>query len=269
MREFNTSGPNIPDRHYTLPRLDWVRKGKELIHKERYFTIWAPRQTGKSTYFRFLAEALQQEGYKVCAARDGFIAVIRTADGSHLVGGTRWRGGYVPSDAPATLHALAAAVFDDAVEVPPRRESLARAAIFRHLGRATALSTAGLDDAHSKTRRVVIDRLDRLMARLSLSDRSRFVSRSANIRASLTQIAGAGFDRALELRARDKQSEAKEWLTSLERIIARFKPTNERTVTAESPVVTALLLLVKDSTATTSATETKPTPSRARRSPSS
>ena len=66
MREFNTSGPNIPDRHYTLPRLDWVEKGKDLIRKERYFTIWAPRQTGKSTYFRFLAEVLEQEGYKVC-----------------------------------------------------------------------------------------------------------------------------------------------------------------------------------------------------------
>ena len=66
MRKFNTSGPNIPAEHYTLPRLDWIEKGKELVHLKRYFTIWAPRQTGKSTYFRFLAEALQQEGYKVC-----------------------------------------------------------------------------------------------------------------------------------------------------------------------------------------------------------
>ena len=66
MRSFNTSGPNIPAEHYTLPRLDWIEKGKALVHLKRYFTIWAPRQTGKSTYFRFLAEALQQEGYKVC-----------------------------------------------------------------------------------------------------------------------------------------------------------------------------------------------------------
>ena len=66
MREFNTSGPNIPAKHYSLPRWDWIEKGKELIYDERYFTIWAPRQTGKSTYFRFLAEVLQQEGYKVC-----------------------------------------------------------------------------------------------------------------------------------------------------------------------------------------------------------
>ena len=66
MRKFNTSGPNIPAEHYTLPRLNWVEKGKELVHLKRYFTIWAPRQTGKSTYFRFLAEVLEQEGYKVC-----------------------------------------------------------------------------------------------------------------------------------------------------------------------------------------------------------
>ena len=66
MRQFNTSGPNIPAEHYSLPRLDWIEKGKELVHLKRYFTIWAPRQTGKSTYFRFLAEVLQQEGYKVC-----------------------------------------------------------------------------------------------------------------------------------------------------------------------------------------------------------
>lgn len=66
MRTFNTSGPNIPAEHYTLPRLDWVEKGKELVYSKRYFTIWAPRQTGKSTYFLFLAEALRKEGYKVC-----------------------------------------------------------------------------------------------------------------------------------------------------------------------------------------------------------
>ena len=68
MRYFNTSGPNIPAEHYSLPRLDWVEKGKALIYLKRYFTIWAPRQTGKSTYFRFLAEALEKEGYKTCIA---------------------------------------------------------------------------------------------------------------------------------------------------------------------------------------------------------
>ena len=64
-RYFNTSGPNIPKEHYTLDRLDLIAKGKDLVYKSRYFTIWAPRQTGKSTYFRFLARELEKEGYKV------------------------------------------------------------------------------------------------------------------------------------------------------------------------------------------------------------
>ena len=66
MRKFNTSGPNIVEEHYTLSRLNWIEKGKDLVYTNRYFTIWAPRQTGKSTYFRLLADTLREEGYKVC-----------------------------------------------------------------------------------------------------------------------------------------------------------------------------------------------------------
>ncbi len=63
MREFNTSGPNIPSQHYTIERTGLIEKGVRLVGKQRYFTIWAPRQTGKSTYFRQLAEVLNQRGY--------------------------------------------------------------------------------------------------------------------------------------------------------------------------------------------------------------
>ena len=66
MRIFNTSGPNILEDHYTLPRLDLIEQGKKLVYQKRYFTIWAPRQTGKSTFFRLLADSLQKEGYLVC-----------------------------------------------------------------------------------------------------------------------------------------------------------------------------------------------------------
>jgi hypothetical protein len=66
MRQFNTSGPNILAEHYTLPRLELIEKGKKLVRRSRYFTIWAPRQTGKSTYFRLLASALEKDGYLVC-----------------------------------------------------------------------------------------------------------------------------------------------------------------------------------------------------------
>lgn len=64
MREFNTSGPNIPSRHYTLQRKELIAKGEKLVKNERYFTIWAPRQTGKSTYFRQLASELDKQGYQ-------------------------------------------------------------------------------------------------------------------------------------------------------------------------------------------------------------
>lgn len=65
MRYFNTSGPNNPVEHYTLFREDLLEKGKNLVFQKKYFTIWAPRQTGKSTYFRLLAKELEKEGYEI------------------------------------------------------------------------------------------------------------------------------------------------------------------------------------------------------------
>jgi len=63
MRRFNTSGPNIQQEHYTIQRTDLINQGIELVESKRYFTIWAPRQTGKSTYFRQLAEKLNDKNY--------------------------------------------------------------------------------------------------------------------------------------------------------------------------------------------------------------
>ncbi len=65
MRKFNTSGPNIPSRHYTIERRKEIAEGINLVNKDRYFNIWAPRQTGKSTYFRQLAIKMEDQGYKV------------------------------------------------------------------------------------------------------------------------------------------------------------------------------------------------------------
>ena len=65
MRHFNTSGPNFPHLHYTVMREELIQRGMDLIQGEKYFTIWAPRQTGKSTYFLLLQEKLQVQGYRV------------------------------------------------------------------------------------------------------------------------------------------------------------------------------------------------------------
>lgn len=65
MRYFNTSGPNIPAEHYTIQRPQLIAQGMDLVRKSRYYTIWAPRQTGKSTFFRLMATGLKEEGYDV------------------------------------------------------------------------------------------------------------------------------------------------------------------------------------------------------------
>jgi len=64
MRSFNTSGPNLEDKHYTIIRYDLINKGIDLVENNKYFTIWAPRQTGKSTYFRQLAVELNKLNFK-------------------------------------------------------------------------------------------------------------------------------------------------------------------------------------------------------------
>ncbi len=65
MRTFNTSGPNIPKENYTIKRQNIIDEGINLVKNERYFTVWAPHQTGKSTYFKLLANELKKNNYKV------------------------------------------------------------------------------------------------------------------------------------------------------------------------------------------------------------
>jgi hypothetical protein len=62
-RYYNTSGPCFPAEHYTLIRRGLIEKGIDLVKRNRYFTIWAPRQTGKSTYISLLCEDLKKQGY--------------------------------------------------------------------------------------------------------------------------------------------------------------------------------------------------------------
>jgi len=63
MREFNTSGPCNPSLHYTVMREALVATGQEKVRKGRYFTLFAPRQSGKTTYFQLLLETLKAEKF--------------------------------------------------------------------------------------------------------------------------------------------------------------------------------------------------------------
>ena len=64
MRIFNTSGPCDPEQHYTVMREALVAQGKSLVEAGRFFTIFAPRQSGKTTYFQLLFRQLQAHAYQ-------------------------------------------------------------------------------------------------------------------------------------------------------------------------------------------------------------
>jgi hypothetical protein len=61
-RFFNTSGPNNPADHYTLPVMTRLPGVRGLIDQKLYFVLHAPRQVGKTTTLLTLAHELTAEG---------------------------------------------------------------------------------------------------------------------------------------------------------------------------------------------------------------
>ena len=60
MRSFNTTGPVFPDKHYSIPPLERIDLDRilNLIHQEKYFSLHAPRQTGKTSILLALQNLL-------------------------------------------------------------------------------------------------------------------------------------------------------------------------------------------------------------------
>ena len=68
-RFFNTAGPMIPEDHYCidpLARIDW-EEIRKLIRDKRYFVLYAPRQTGKTSTLLAMMRVLNDEGTHACA----------------------------------------------------------------------------------------------------------------------------------------------------------------------------------------------------------
>lgn len=62
MKFFNTEGPIRPDKHYFIPhRLNWSEVFN-LIEREKYFVLHAPRQSGKTTAIQETTRQLNAEG---------------------------------------------------------------------------------------------------------------------------------------------------------------------------------------------------------------
>ena len=58
MRRFGTQGRVYPGRHYIVSRTEEIADFIARVKEGRYIVLFAPRQTGKTTFFRFALDAL-------------------------------------------------------------------------------------------------------------------------------------------------------------------------------------------------------------------
>ena len=58
MRRFGTQGRVYPNKHYVVSRTDEIADFIDRIKDGRYIVLFAPRQTGKTTFFRWTLEVL-------------------------------------------------------------------------------------------------------------------------------------------------------------------------------------------------------------------
>ncbi len=67
-RFFNTTGPVVPAKHYSIPPLERLDLAEvlRLIHDERYFVLHAPRQTGKTSALLALRNLLNERREHRC-----------------------------------------------------------------------------------------------------------------------------------------------------------------------------------------------------------
>lgn len=63
MRSFETRGPVYPEDNYVVARTDELSDFIDRLEKGRYIDLFAPRQTGKTTFFHRALEALPVETY--------------------------------------------------------------------------------------------------------------------------------------------------------------------------------------------------------------
>ena len=61
MRSFSTYGRVRPDQHYIVPRTAEIADFISRVKAGRYIVLFAPRQTGKTTFFRLALETLTAE----------------------------------------------------------------------------------------------------------------------------------------------------------------------------------------------------------------
>jgi type II secretory pathway predicted ATPase ExeA len=111
MRFFNTAGPCDPRMHYMLPPERRLPEAMGLIDRQLYFVVHAPRQSGKTTLLRTLAQRLTSEGR--------YAALLTTCETGQAAGGDVEKG------IAAVLDSLRLAALSDLPEElrPPKANS--------------------------------------------------------------------------------------------------------------------------------------------------
>ena len=61
MRRFGTQGRVYPERHYVVPRTEEISEFNNRVKEGRYIVLSAPRQTGKTTFFKMALDTLTTE----------------------------------------------------------------------------------------------------------------------------------------------------------------------------------------------------------------
>ena len=81
VRFFNTTGPCDPNKHYMLPPADRLQNAQlhRYVNDELYWSLHAPRQTGKTTFLQCWTQELNATGnYAVCCVS------VETGQGASL-----------------------------------------------------------------------------------------------------------------------------------------------------------------------------------------
>jgi hypothetical protein len=84
MRFFNTAGPCDPSMHYMLPPERRLPEAEVLIDRQLYFVVHAPRQSGKTTLLRTLAQRLTSE--------ERYTALVMSCEAGQAAGGDVEKG---------------------------------------------------------------------------------------------------------------------------------------------------------------------------------
>ena len=64
MKTFGTYGPVNPEEHYVVSREAELADFIKRVKLGRYIVIFAPRQTGKTTFFQWALDSLASDTYR-------------------------------------------------------------------------------------------------------------------------------------------------------------------------------------------------------------